>query len=91
MVAHEFAAEVGEDRRQAGEARAVLLAAAGGKPDAAAVWQHGTPHGGSAGTRGVGLLRVGVAVRYGGRGGEVCDKREGEASRSDGTKQKGRG
>jgi len=40
---NQFAAAVGEDRGQAGQARAVLLADARREPsDAAAVWEHGT-------------------------------------------------
>ena len=43
LVAGEFAATVGEDRRQASQARLVLLAAAGREPsDQAVVWKHGT-------------------------------------------------
>ena len=42
LVADQLAATVGEDRRQIGQARPVLLAAAGGEPsDEAAVRQHG--------------------------------------------------
>lgn len=42
LVADQLAATAGEDRRQAGQARPVLLVDAGRKPpDAAAVWEHG--------------------------------------------------
>jgi hypothetical protein len=48
--ADQLAATVGEDRRQAGDARAVLLAAAGGESsNAAAVWKHGPKDRGAAG------------------------------------------
>ena len=41
LVADQLAAAVGEDRRTAGQACTLLLAAAGGEPsDAAAVWRH---------------------------------------------------
>ena len=41
LVAHQLAAAAGEDGRPADQARAVLLAAAGGEPsDAAPVWSH---------------------------------------------------
>ena len=42
LVADQLAAAVGEDRRQADQARALLLADAGREPsDAAAIWKHG--------------------------------------------------
>jgi len=42
VVAHELAAAARENRRQAGQARAALLADAGrGSHDAATVWKHG--------------------------------------------------
>ena len=41
LVADEFTAAAGEDRRTAGEARALLLVAVGGRaPESETVWQH---------------------------------------------------
>ena len=55
VVADQLAAAAGEDRRPVGEARPLLLAAAGREsPDAAAVWSHGTADRGAARTRRVG-------------------------------------
>jgi hypothetical protein len=54
LVVDEFAAVVGEDGRPAGQACAVLLAAAGGKPfNAAAVYEYGAADCGVAGTSGM--------------------------------------
>src|SRR5574340_836197 len=56
LAADQLAATVGEDRWQAGEARPVILAAAGGESsDAAVVWEHGAAHRGAAGAHGVNL------------------------------------
>jgi len=53
LVADESGAAVGENRWQAGEARAVLLAAAGGEPvDAEAFWRHAAQDRGAAGNSG---------------------------------------
>jgi hypothetical protein len=57
LVADESAATFGEDRRTVGQARPVLLAAAGGRPsEPAAVRHHVGPDRAAAGTGGVGML-----------------------------------
>src|ERR1019366_10076180 len=58
LVVDELAATVGEDRRQADQACAVLLAAAGGEPsDAAPVRGHGAPNRSAAGAHRIGCGR----------------------------------
>jgi hypothetical protein len=72
LVADEPAAALGEDRRPAGEARALLLAIAGGEPsDAAVVRKHGAEDRGATGADRLGCGSEGEAnrVKEGGDGG----------------------
>lgn len=71
LVDEELAAAVGEDRREAGEARPVPLAAAGGEPfDAAVVWKHGAAD-----------RRAAGADQIGRRGGQANGLKEGGTER----------
>lgn len=59
VVVDELATTVGEDRRPADQARALLLVVAGrGSPDAAAVWGHGPADGGVAGASRIAGVRA---------------------------------
>jgi hypothetical protein len=64
LVADEFAATFGEDRRTAGQARPVLLAAAGGRPsEPAAVRSDAGPDRAAAGVADAGQVRIGIVLR----------------------------
>jgi hypothetical protein len=76
LVADQPAAAVGEDRRTAGNARPLLLAAVGGEPsDAAPVWKPAAADGGIAGASRIsGAARRNQSGRRRGVEGEVSEK-----------------
>jgi hypothetical protein len=73
MVADQLAAEAGEDRRPAGAARSLLLAAVGGEPsDAAALRVDGTADRVAAPASGVGQPPTERTSETRGQGTEKC-------------------
>jgi hypothetical protein len=72
LVAHQFAASVGQDRRQADQARAVLLAATGVESsDETVVWQYAPADSRAAGSDGIAeavAAEKSIQSHLGGRG-----------------------
>ena len=72
-AAEEFAAAVGEDRREVGKAREVLLAVAGREPsDAAVIWEHGAQERSAASAGGVEIGQRPANIWKEGAGTETC-------------------